>query len=102
MTSDGLTIADLCNRFLTAKQRSLEASEITAKTFTDYRATTDRLVTTFGKTRIVDDLASDDFEALRASIAKVWGPVRLGNEVQRVRIVFKYGFECGLIERPIR
>ena len=100
--ADTLTVADLCNRFLTAKQRAMEASEITPRTFTDYRATTDRLVSTFGKTRLVDDLASDDFEALRASIAKVWGPVRLGNEVQRVRIVFKYGFESGLIERPIR
>ena len=30
------------------------------------------------------------------------GPVRLGNEVQRVRTVFKYGFESGLIEKPVR
>ena len=102
VTSDGLTIADLCNRFLTAKQRSLDANEITARTFAEYRATTDRLVTTFGKSRLVDDLASDDFEALRANIAKVWGPVRLGNEVQRVRTVFKFGFECGIIEKPVR
>lgn len=70
--ADALTVADLCNRFLTAQQRAMEAGEITPRTFTDYRATTDRLVTTFGKTRFVDDLASDDFEALRASIAKVW------------------------------
>jgi integrase len=102
VTGDELTIADLCNRFLTAKQRALEASEITARTFAEYRATTDRLVTTFGKSRLVDDLASDDFEALRANIAKAWGPVRLGNEVQRVRTVFKYGFESGLIEKPVR
>ena len=99
---DTLTIADLCNRFLTAKQRALEASEITARTFAEYRGTTDRLVTTFGKTRLVDDLASDDFEALRANIAKAWGPVRLGNEVQRVRTVFKYGYEAGIIEKPVR
>ena len=99
---DGLTIAGLCNRFLTAKQRALEAGEITARTFSDYRETTDRLVTTFGKTRLVDDLASDDFESLRADIAKVWGPVRLGNEVQWVRTVFKYGFESALIDKPVR
>jgi integrase len=100
--ADGLTVADLCNRFLTAKQHSLASGEITARTFNDYRRTTDRLVAMFGKTRLVDDLASDDFEFLRADIAKTWGPVRLGNEVQRVRSVFKYGFEAGLIEKPIR
>jgi hypothetical protein len=53
-------------------------------------------------TRLVEDLASDDFEKLRAEIAKVWGPVRLANEIQRVRSVFKYGFEAGLLTAPMR
>jgi hypothetical protein len=72
------------------------------RTFAEYKATTDRLVTGFGKTRLVDDLASDDFEALRADLATQYGPVRLGNEIQRVRTVFKYGGEAGLVERPVR
>jgi integrase len=93
---------DLCNRFLTAKKRQLEAGEITARTFTEYRNTTDRLFAKFGKTRFVDDLAADDFESLRADISKSCGPVRLGNEVQRVRTVFKYGYEAGLVEKPVR
>src|SRR5262245_28690794 len=100
--ADGLTVADLCNRFLTAKKHQLDASEITARTFAEYKQTTDRLVGTFGKTRLVDDLAADDFEALRAEVAKAWGPVRLGNEVQRVRTVFKYGYEAGVIDKPVR
>ncbi|MBI1913228.1 MAG: integrase [Planctomycetes bacterium] len=100
--SDGLTVADLCNRFLTAKQRQREAGEISVRMFDEYKATTDRLVSTLGKTRLVDDLAADDFEALRDAMAKQWGPVRLGNEIQKVRTVFKYGFEAGLIETPVR
>jgi hypothetical protein len=79
--NDGLTIADLCNRFLTAKQPKLQADEIGPRMFGEYKATTDRLVSTFGKTRFVDDLAADDFEALRADLAKQFGPVRLGNEL---------------------
>jgi integrase len=100
--ADGLTVADLCNRFLTAKLHQREAGEISARMFDEYKATTDRLVSTFGKTRLVDDLAADDFEALRDGMAKQWGPVRLGNEIQKVRTVFKYGFEAGVIERPVR
>lgn len=100
--ADGLTVADLCNRFLTAKLRQREAGEISARMFGEYKATTDRLVATFGKTRLVDDLAADDFEALRDTMAKQWGPVRLGNEIQKVRSVFKYAPEAGLIERPVR
>jgi integrase len=100
--ADGLTVADLCNRFLTAKLRQQEAGEIGARMFDEYKATTDRLVSTFGKTRLVDDLAADDFEALRDAMATQWGRVRLGNEIQKVRTVFKYALEAGLIERPVR
>ncbi len=100
--SDGLTLAELCNRFLTTKQRKRESGEIAARTFEEYKATTDRLVATFGKDRLVTDLATDDFEALRNEMAEQWGPVRLGNEIQKVRTVFKYSFEAGLIEKPMR
>ena len=76
--TEGLTAQALCNRFYTAKKRQLEAGEITARTFAEYDATGERLVKAFGKTRLVEDLAAEDFEKLRASIAKNWGPVRLG------------------------
>jgi hypothetical protein len=100
--SDGLTIADLCNRFRTAKLRQREAGEITARVYDEYKSTTDRLVSTFGGSRLVDDLAADDLETLRDAMAKQWGPVRLGNEIQKVRTVFKYGYEAGLMESPVR
>jgi integrase len=77
--TDGLTVADLCNRFLTAKLRKWQAGEIGPRSFGEYRDTTDLLVNAFGKTRLVDDLAADDFEALRATMAGRWGPARLGN-----------------------
>ena len=96
-----LTVADLCNAFLTAKWHKFESREITARTFATYQSTTDRLIAQFGKDRLVDELAAIDFQALRADIAKRWGPVRLGNEVQRVRTVFKYGREDGLITKEV-
>lgn len=99
---EGLTVGDLRGRFLTAKSRALDAGEITARTYFEYRATADRLLGLFGENRLVSDLASDDFETLRADVAKTWGPVRLGNEVQRVRTVFKYAYESGLIDSPVR
>jgi len=92
----------LCNRFLTAKLRAQKAGEIAAGTFNGYKATTDLLITQFGKDRQVDDIASDDFEGLRDKMAERWGPVRLGNQVQSVRSVFKYGYEAGIIDKPIR
>jgi len=99
---EGLSLAELCNHFLTAKLRKKHAGEITAPTFQGHRATTDLLVGYFGKERLVDDLAADDFGALRAAMAERWGPVRLANEITRVKSVFRYGYESGLIANEVR
>lgn len=101
-TSDGFTVMDLCNFFLTSKQSLVDSGELSSRTFAEYRKTTDRMIAKFGKNRLIDDLAADDFERLRSDIAKIWGPIRLGNEVQRVRTVFKYGYECGHMDKPMR
>src|SRR5262249_61908715 len=65
-------------------------------------ATCGRAGAAFGLGRLVEDLAADDFEHLRAGLAAGWGPVALGNEVQRVRVLFKYGYDAGLLDRPAR
>ena len=100
--SSELRVKDLCNRFLTSKHRQLEESGISNLTFKEYKATCERIARVLGKDRLVYDLSPDDFATLRSDIAKSWGPVRLGNEVQRVRTVFKYGYDNHLIDRPVR
>ena len=100
--SDSLTIRDLCNRFLTAKQHDYENGEIVYSTFVDYKKATDRLVSMFGLNRLVDDLAADDFEQLRNVIAKGIGPTRLSSEIGRTRVVFNFAFNNHLIDKPVR
>jgi integrase len=100
--SNGLTIKELCDRFYTAKKRKCDSGEITPGSLAEYDAACKLIVTAFGRERRVDDLVADDFEALRATMAKQWGPVRLGNTIGRVRTVFKYGFDAGLIDNPVR
>lgn len=99
---DGLTVADLCNRFLTAKRHLLDTREITARTFADCYKVCERIISAFGRTRLASDLASDDFEALRATMAKTLGALSLGIEIQRIRSVFKYGHDANLMESPVR
>jgi integrase len=99
---DGLTVADLCNRFLTAKLRKVEAKELSTVLFSDYKMITDLLVGALGANRRVDDLAADDFAALRSTMAKRWGPVRLGNSITRVKSIFKYGTDNALFEKTVR
>src|SRR5262245_57625167 len=35
-------------------------------------------------------------------VKKGWGLVTLGNAIQRIRVVFKFAFDNGLIDRPAR
>jgi integrase len=98
---DQLSVAELCNKFLTAKLRKLEAGELGAQMFRDYKMTTDLIVSAFGKSRPVVDLAPDDFERLRATMAGRWGPVRLRNMITRVKGVFSYALDNRLIDRPV-
>jgi integrase len=95
-------VCDLANHFLSHKKDLLVAGELTQRTFADYHATCARVVKAFGRTRPVDDLIAEDFRRLRAQIARHWGPVRLSTEVQRVRSIFKYGFDAGLLDKPVR
>ena len=100
--NDALTLRDVCNRFLTQKQSLLATGEIAARTFADYQRTIDRLIRVFGKDRPIDDLKADDFAALRVDIAAKWGPIALGNEIQRIRTVFRFAYEAELIATPTR
>ncbi|MCA8997612.1 MAG: site-specific integrase [Planctomycetaceae bacterium] len=98
---DSLSLGDLCNRFLTAKQRLLEAGEIGRRTFSEYHQACERMIDHFRKQQPVSLLDSDQFGAYRAVLAKTRGPVALGNEIQRVRSVFKFGVDEGLIQ-PVK
>jgi integrase len=100
--ADGLTVRDLANRFLTAKRHLLDTHELSHRTFEDYHATCERLINSFGKNRLVVDLGADDFDSLRASLGKTWGPVSVANEVNRIRVVFKFAFDADLVDRPVR
>ena len=100
--TEGTTLRDLANRFLTAKRHLTDTGEITPRTFADYRATCEVVLDCLGKHRLLTDLGGDDFDHLRRCLAKTRGPVALGNEINRVRILFKFGYDAGLIDRPIR
>ena len=102
VSGDELTVRDLVNRFLTVKQAHVDSREITQRHFNDLHSACELIVDAFGRTRLVNDLAADDFESIRSSLAKTRGAWALSGVVQKIRGVFKYGYEAGLIDKPIR
>jgi integrase len=101
-TGVGITVEDVCNQFLAHKDELRLAGEITERTFNEYESTGKRIAVVMGHKTPITAIVADDFRHLRAGIAKVWGPVRLANEIQRVRGVFKYAYDSGLIAQPVR
>jgi integrase len=100
--SGELTVRDLANRFLDSKKALLATGELSPRTWGHYYTTCERIVGSFGKTRSVVDLTSEDFEKLRMAYAKTRGAHAISGEVQRVRTIFKYAWDEGLIEKPVR
>jgi len=98
----GLAVAELCNQFLTSKRRRVQTGELVQRTFDDYFGTCKRLVAYFGKHRQVVDLTAGDFDALRSHLAENRGPVALGNEINKIRVVFRFALDQGFIRDPVR
>jgi integrase len=99
---NGITVQDAVNKFLNAKRHLLDNGELSPRTFRDYHAVCGRIVAAFGLSRRLSDLASDDFEHLRKQMARTLGPVALGCEINRARVVFKFCYDSGLLDRPMR
>ena len=98
----GETVGALCKKFLEHKRSFLATGEITQRSIDDYERTCAKILIHFGENRHLDDLTPDDFGQFRAALAEGCGPVRLANLVIRVRCVFKFAFDWGLLSSPIR
>ena len=97
-----LTVRDLANAFLNQKKALVDAGELSPLTWGDYKTACDEVVAAFGKNRLLADLGPDDFANLRNKLAQKWGPQRLSKTIQFIRCAFKYAYEAGLIDRPVR
>jgi integrase len=99
---EALTVKELANAFLNQKQALVQAGELSPLTWGDYKTACDEIVAAFGKNRLLSDIGPDDFAHLRDKLARKWGPQRLSKTIQFVRCAFKYAYEAGLLDRPVR
>lgn len=98
----GLTVGKLCNLFLASKWKLVESRELKAASYHDYNLITDRIAKVFGETRLVASLGPADFEKLRADFATTHTVFSLCADITRSRVVFKFAYDAGLIDRPVR
>ncbi len=99
---EGVTVKELCDRFLAEKQAAVENGELAQRSWQDYFDTCLRVADTLGRRRLVVDLRPVDFAQLRASLANGHGLVTLKNDLGRVRVLFNWGFQSELVENAAR
>ncbi len=99
--AEGLTVESLINRFLAAKERAMEAGELTPRVFRDYKPVCKRVYKAFGARRLVSDLQPEDFARLNSIMARTMAPVTRKTEIQRTRCLFNYASQNRLIDRPV-
>ena len=99
-TGDLLTVKDVCNRFLTAQGRRVDTKELSQRTFNDYLSTCRKLKA--HANCLVDDLTPEDFSKYRSVIAETKNIIGTGNEVTRIKTIFKWAYESGLLSQPMR
>lgn len=97
-----VTTDEVVNRFLGHKKALVQSGELAPRTYDRYHGACSRILAAFGRTRAAADLRPEDFESLRVSLASTYGPAALANEIQMTRSVFRYGYEAGLLEKPLR
>jgi integrase len=92
-----LTVKDACNLFLAAKDAQVQANELSSRSFTEYRQTCRRVVAHFGELSAVVGLTASDFSGYREARQAHLNLVAVGNEITRVRTLFKWLWESRLI-----
>jgi integrase len=97
-----LTMRDLVNQFLNSKRRLMENSELSRQMHHDYYVNCEMVLDLLGRETLVESLKAEAFEDMRASMAKGVGLVTLGNRIRMTRILFKYGYDADLLDKPVK
>ena len=104
--SDGLTVVDLCNHFLTQFEVLVENGERSRITFQAYFRTAERIIEYLGRDLYVQQLRSDDFARMRQIYAdRNVSPTALGDFVRLTKVIFNYAYDedgDGLLDSPVR
>ncbi|MSU80641.1 MAG: hypothetical protein EXS16_21460, partial [Gemmataceae bacterium] len=98
--ADAMTLRDLLNRFLTAKNEKVQLAEMKSRTFDELKNTCEVACSVLKKSTPLTAIGPIGFAKLRRELAKRCGPVRLANEIQRVRSLFNFAYKNGYIKNP--
>jgi integrase len=97
-----VTVAELANQFLAAKDRKRANGDIEAATFVEYHRDCELMVQHFGRDREVSSITRRDLAEFRDFLGKGVNATTLNNRIGSARSILKFAYDQELIERPVR
>jgi len=98
----GATVKTLCDAFLFDREQKVDTGELMPRSWRQYRQCCERLVKVLGRGRAVENLRPSDFATLRAFLSKSMAASTLTVELTRVKTVFRFAYDRGMIPVPMR
>lgn len=96
-----ITLGEAVNRYLDVKDAAVQAGVLQGVSFRDYQRTCKMVVEYFGRYKPVQDLTPTDFTAYKAHLGGSRNINTVGNEIVRVRVLFKWIWDQRLIPVPL-
>jgi integrase len=96
-----MCLADACNLFLTSKEEDKDQGKLSSRTYEDYKSMCKRLLAFLGRERDMAELQPEDFAAYRRTREEKCNLVSVGNEITRVRTLFKWLYDSRLLAKPM-
>jgi integrase len=97
VSSEDLTVYDMCNLFLERQQGRVKAGDVSNRHFGDCFKSCKLVTDHFGTFQSVGSLRVADFQSFRATFPVTWGPTKITNEIKRIRAAFKWAFDSEMI-----
>ncbi|MDA7932202.1 tyrosine-type recombinase/integrase [Mariniblastus sp.] len=115
LEGDSVTVKQLCDLFLSGKDRQVQTGELSPATFRGYLQHGKLITKFFGRDKLIADLRPKDFESLKAHMAKTKPQKRNGKTVKQAKgnlsleslrtyirvtkVFFNFAVDEGLLDR---
>lgn len=96
------TLRDVCDAFLADRDSKRKAGEITPRTFAEYLDVAQRMCDGLGKDVAFESITPATLLGYRRKLQRTRNSVSLGSEIGRCRVILRFAYENGIVDRPIR
>jgi integrase len=97
-----LSLHELCNRFMSFKESRKRSGELSQRMYDEYMSVCETLLAELGKGTSVNSITPNALARVRERWSVQFGVNGLNKRVTQARCLFKFAYDEGMLEKPIR